>query len=42
MIEITQENTVIGATYSQSNYEDFKENKNIIEEVIDALILDQY
>ena len=42
MIEITAENTVLGATYSQSNYEDFKENKNIFEEVIDALMLDQY
>ena len=42
MIELTAENTVLGATYSQSNYEDFKENKNIFEEVIDALMLDQY
>lgn len=42
MIEIITENTVLGATYSQSNYEDFKENKNIFEEVIDALMLDQY
>jgi hypothetical protein len=42
MITLTNENNTIGSTYSNSNYLEYKENKNIFEEVIDALMLDQY
>ena len=41
-IEITKDNNSIGSTYSQSNYQDYKENSNIFEEVIDDSILDEY
>jgi len=42
MITLTNENNTIGSTYSNSNYLEYKENKNIFEEVIDALMIDQY
>jgi hypothetical protein len=42
MIEITKDNQITGATYSQSNYQDYINNKNIFEDVIDDLILDKY
>lgn len=42
MIELSKDNYRIGATYSESNYSEYKENNNIFEEVIDSLMLDQY
>lgn len=42
MIELSKDNYRIGATYSDTNYTDYKDNDNIFEEVIDSLMLDQY
>lgn len=42
MIELSKDNHIIGTTYSQSNYQDFIDNDNIFEDVIDDLILDEY